>query len=1189
MDLEKPERRYATDDSGLHDPDDIDETYASKDDLNNMTADEKAEKLSWMAFGALLSKIDLIHPGRMFKNLGAAILKLGHDLLNAVIWIFVALFDSINWLISTTMGAGDNTVTNDIFFGFSESETAFEFSDDSKADTYLDYYGNVTSASTTVYAIDMDKALIYPEDETKESDEMANFKWKPENANFSLPNIRVTPMTIFSNKVDLLNANYFDTDRVNHMSDETKSLRNTIIKWYKLFRIIAVTALLSVLVYIGIRIVLTSIASDKAKYKTMFVDWLIAICLVFSLHYIMAFTMILVDEITSAVAGDEAERIPVQVLKSRTGANSNKILQTGSGKEVKFITNLTGLMRLKCTYKDTRSRLSWSIIYIALTIYTIIFLWVYLKRLLTLSFLTLIAPLVAITYPIDKIRDGKAQAFTYWLREYIINAILPIVHSVLYMIFVNTAVDMAIKYPIYAIAALAFIIPGEKIIREMFGISSQNAPPPGGGFAAGAAVSALMNKGKGLLSAGGRGGGGGSGKDDDDGDDDNGNVRETNTGGGDDDDDTYNEGMSQEELAGEYDSLPPPPEPDSPEETEGGDDNSLPPAPDAEPDSPEETEGGDDDSLPLAPDAEPDSSEETEGGDDDALPPPPDTGNDGPEGPEGTEEADDEPLPPAPQPDTDSPENTEKPAREYDASGYDQDGFDKQGFDRQGYNADGYDRNGFDRNGLDSDGYNRRGFDTDGYDRNGFDKNGFDKNGFDADGLDKDGYDRDGFKDGYNRNGYDRDGFNRDGVNRFGFDRETLKTPATSTGFVGRNGYLKSNVNDSIRDARDQIQRGPLKGARKKVIGGAKGRYRGFKKSLNQLGETDKQSLRASNGTKGVKAKIGAFAHNRGRGLVRIGKATSRYIRKKYGLPKGAKGVAYALGRMARTGLRTAGKVATVTAKVGLGVAGVVGGATVGLAAGITSGNLEDIGKGIATGAAGGLGLGVAGGKFAGRGIKKATGTIDRAGKKLEKKIDSGGFFAKDKEAIRVAKYGEKEAGKMKADDEFVRDQGNRRFLEEKGLSEREITERLKVYNKYRRLGVSDIKEMDRQYNKLKDEGKTDKEITERVSSYKDFKDHGLRRIDEMEAAKKLEEDYQRQYSASGSSDAEAKEKAHKRALGTARSASRHSRSEYEDSEKRERMRQGKEDALKVTHGDRARAISEQLIADEEKIKRANI
>ena len=68
-------------------------------------------------------------------------------------------------------------------------------------------------------------------------------------------------------------------------------LQSTVATWYLAFRNIALVALLSVLVYIGIRIMLCSVASDKAKYKQMLVDWTVAICLVFLMHYIMSFSV----------------------------------------------------------------------------------------------------------------------------------------------------------------------------------------------------------------------------------------------------------------------------------------------------------------------------------------------------------------------------------------------------------------------------------------------------------------------------------------------------------------------------------------------------------------------------------------------------------------------------------------------------------------------------------------------------------------------------------------------------------------------------------------------------------------------------------------------------------------------------------------------------------------------------------
>lgn len=51
--------------------------------------------------------------------------------------------------------------------------------------------------------------------------------------------------------------------------------------------------------------------------------------------------------------------------------------------------------------------------YIVVVIYMVIFTWQYLKRVLYMAFLTMIAPLVAITYPIDKIRRWQSTRILF--------------------------------------------------------------------------------------------------------------------------------------------------------------------------------------------------------------------------------------------------------------------------------------------------------------------------------------------------------------------------------------------------------------------------------------------------------------------------------------------------------------------------------------------------------------------------------------------------------------------------------------------------------------------------------------------------------------------------------------------------------------------------------------------------------
>ena len=60
-----------------------------------------------------------------------------------------------------------------------------------------------------------------------------------------------------------------------------------------------------------------------------------------------------------------------------------------------------------------------TIMYASIVILTITFTFQYLKRVIFMAFYTLIAPLITLTYPLDKIKDGQAQAFSMWIKEYI--------------------------------------------------------------------------------------------------------------------------------------------------------------------------------------------------------------------------------------------------------------------------------------------------------------------------------------------------------------------------------------------------------------------------------------------------------------------------------------------------------------------------------------------------------------------------------------------------------------------------------------------------------------------------------------------------------------------------------------------------------------------------------------------------
>lgn len=315
---------------------------------------------------------------------------------------------------------------------------------------------------------------------------------------YGIPNIKLTPAEIFAGNVSALDANFFKTegDHNQELGGSEKSiveqLRDTVATWYVALRNIAIVGLLSALLYIGIRIVISSSAGDKAKYKQFFVDWVVALCLIFFLHYIMAFTMTMSETVTDVLAGDRTNQGRIKEVNIRLTKTDGTTTFKDAGTEVCFSSNFTGVARMKADYQGGTLKIGYSILYIALTVYTVYFAFVYLKRLLMLAFFTMIAPLVALTYPLDKIRDGKAQAFNYWFKEYMFYALLQPMHMLLYTVFVSSALSVAANNLLYAIVALAFIVPAEKIVKQMFGIKG-NTESTLGGFAGGALASQAFN------------------------------------------------------------------------------------------------------------------------------------------------------------------------------------------------------------------------------------------------------------------------------------------------------------------------------------------------------------------------------------------------------------------------------------------------------------------------------------------------------------------------------------------------------------------------------------------------------------------------------------------------------------------------------------------------------------------------
>lgn len=346
-----------------------------------------------------------------------------------------------------------------------------------------------------------------------------------------IPNYEFSLENIFYNQSPTTDVNFIsprqytfidragkDRSQDKVMFSSAQILHDIVKNWYNTLRYVAILLLLLVLVYMAIRMVISSSNETKAKYKENIVDWITAFCLLFFLHYFMVFANTLIETFSSSLQTQQGIlSIPINLSLYKDNEEKDKVISllnlayggndldnvpktVVNGDNVYYYpTDFMGYIRWNAqlgtaTKNGTGTRMAFTLMYLVLTFYSVYFFFVYLKRLLFLAFLTMISPLIAVTYPLDRLKDGHAQAFQYWLKEYIFNLVIQPVHLILYQLITGTAIKLAVDYPLFGVVAIGFLVPAEKILKEMFGLSSSTLGGVAGPAAAGAMAGSLLSK-----------------------------------------------------------------------------------------------------------------------------------------------------------------------------------------------------------------------------------------------------------------------------------------------------------------------------------------------------------------------------------------------------------------------------------------------------------------------------------------------------------------------------------------------------------------------------------------------------------------------------------------------------------------------------------------------------------------------
>lgn len=303
---------------------------------------------------------------------------------------------------------------------------------------------------------------------------------------------------ILFNEVDITSIDFFSPSQ-----DVTVSnLRTNVSIWYVAIRNLAVIALAIVLVYIGIRMAISSVAEDKARYKKMLMNWVTGLVLLLILHYIMII-----------IIGINNSLVDVMKLARDTNSGGNYVNAMNEFAKASYDFNI-----------DTITGIAYAFIYLLLSLMTLIFLLTYIKRMITIAFLIIIAPIITVTYSIDKMGDGKSQALNTWLKEFAYNTLIQVFHCIIYLALVQTSFNMLrmgaganpgdiagdmIGNAVLAFVMVIFMYQAEDIVKNIFNFKASSMPQTVANAAIFAtAVGALGSKGK--SSAGASSGGGSS-------------------------------------------------------------------------------------------------------------------------------------------------------------------------------------------------------------------------------------------------------------------------------------------------------------------------------------------------------------------------------------------------------------------------------------------------------------------------------------------------------------------------------------------------------------------------------------------------------------------------------------------------------------------------------------------------------
>ncbi len=309
----------------------------------------------------------------------------------------------------------------------------------------------------------------------------------------------VTVERIIFNKVDALNANFFNNSINPSGAPASRFVREAINEWYSLLGQIVIIVFMMALAAVGIMTMLGG-PGKKAKAQELFVKWIIGIAIYYFFPYVMKYAFNLNEAIIQMIqstfnGGNELVNSYIGELSDLKHADlefrspqyvtqSSYILTLGSEEATNaYINRLEtyeskgDIMRMMRAMAGITARILYVILWFIMLGQLIIFVFIYYKRYLMIAFLIAVFPITLFEYIIGSIVTGRQSAISGWSKEFFVNVFLQSIHAVIYGIITGVIMNQLLNVMqtgnaadinwFLMIVGVNFVFTGEKTLREI--------------------------------------------------------------------------------------------------------------------------------------------------------------------------------------------------------------------------------------------------------------------------------------------------------------------------------------------------------------------------------------------------------------------------------------------------------------------------------------------------------------------------------------------------------------------------------------------------------------------------------------------------------------------------------------------------------------------------------------------------